>query len=298
MYRNARPLDLARWQYHFEGGTQQEVVKVLAVYQNSDGGFGHALEADCWNPASSPLQTWWATQLLREICFQDKEHEMIQGILKYLASKADFVNGRWLNTIPNNNDYPCAPWWVYRDNDPGNLGFNPTIALAGFVLEYGEEESDVYATAVDLIKEATADFMASETLIEMHELACFSELATYLSSTNNEALIDYEAFITKLREQVYGTIEHDSNKWAVEYCCRPSHFIRNRNNIFYEQNKDVVRDELELIANSINDEGVWGITWQWGAHNREFAISSRWWQGNIVIVNLLMLKAFGNELDK
>jgi len=57
MYREARPIDLARWQYHFENGTQNEVIHSLAAYQNSDGGFGYGLEADSANPNSSPIQT-------------------------------------------------------------------------------------------------------------------------------------------------------------------------------------------------------------------------------------------------
>lgn len=49
MYRNARPLDLARWRFHFEGGGAAPVLEALSAYQNEDGGFGHALEADAWN---------------------------------------------------------------------------------------------------------------------------------------------------------------------------------------------------------------------------------------------------------
>ena len=36
MYRNARPLDLARFQYHFENGSKQNVMNVLSYYQNDD----------------------------------------------------------------------------------------------------------------------------------------------------------------------------------------------------------------------------------------------------------------------
>ena len=43
MYRNARPLDLARFQYHFENGRKEAVINVLSYYQNKDGGFGHAV---------------------------------------------------------------------------------------------------------------------------------------------------------------------------------------------------------------------------------------------------------------
>ena len=67
MHRNARPLDLARWQYHFESGSAEAVLQSLSAYQNEDGGFGHGLEADCWNPASAPMQTWAAACILREL---------------------------------------------------------------------------------------------------------------------------------------------------------------------------------------------------------------------------------------
>lgn len=72
VYKNARPLDLARWKCLFENGGKEEVLKFLSAYQNEDGGFGHALEPDCWNPHSSPVQTWTATQIIKEINLEDK----------------------------------------------------------------------------------------------------------------------------------------------------------------------------------------------------------------------------------
>lgn len=35
IYRNARPLDLIRWQFHFENGSADAVMKILAAYQNA-----------------------------------------------------------------------------------------------------------------------------------------------------------------------------------------------------------------------------------------------------------------------
>ncbi|MDR1247233.1 MAG: hypothetical protein LBK57_09430 [Clostridiales Family XIII bacterium] len=40
IYRNARPLDVARWQYHFEGGGKDAVLTALAAYQNEDDDSG------------------------------------------------------------------------------------------------------------------------------------------------------------------------------------------------------------------------------------------------------------------
>ena len=107
MHRNARPLDLARWQYHFESGSAEAVLQSLSAYQNEDGGFGHGLEADCWNPASAPMQTWAAACILRELN-APKEHPIVAGILRYLGSGAHFVDGLWQGAIPSNNDFPHA----------------------------------------------------------------------------------------------------------------------------------------------------------------------------------------------
>jgi hypothetical protein len=91
IYRNARPLDIARWQYHFEGGSREAILTALAAYQNEDGGFGHALEPDAWNPNSSPIQTWVAMEILREIGFTDSSHPIMKGILTYLANSQNFT---------------------------------------------------------------------------------------------------------------------------------------------------------------------------------------------------------------
>lgn len=78
IYRNARPLDIARCQYYFEGGSKEAVLTALSFYQNEDGGFGHALDLDAWNPNSTPIQTWAASEILREINFTDNAHPIIK----------------------------------------------------------------------------------------------------------------------------------------------------------------------------------------------------------------------------
>ncbi|MFQ7672712.1 MAG: hypothetical protein ACLRLY_09730 [Clostridium sp.] len=85
VYKNARPLELAKWQYHFENGSREAVLETLACYQNTDGGFGYGLEPDYWNPHSSPSQTYEATEIIWEIGMEreDADHPVIQGILEY-----------------------------------------------------------------------------------------------------------------------------------------------------------------------------------------------------------------------
>lgn len=128
IYKNARPLDIARWKYLFENGCREDVLLALAVYRNEDGGFGDALEPDCWNPNSSPLQTWAATEIIKEIKLDDKQHSVIQGILTYLSSGKDFNGHIWANTILSNNAYPHAEWWTFgrmKNGMSAKIGGNP-----------------------------------------------------------------------------------------------------------------------------------------------------------------------------
>lgn len=36
MYRHARPLELALWQFHFENGSADSALRALSFYQNED----------------------------------------------------------------------------------------------------------------------------------------------------------------------------------------------------------------------------------------------------------------------
>ena len=70
IYRNARPIEIALWKYHFENGSREDILTALSMHQNTDGGFGHALEADSFNPNSAPIQTLNACEILRETNYE------------------------------------------------------------------------------------------------------------------------------------------------------------------------------------------------------------------------------------
>ena len=90
VYRNARPLDLARWKYHFENGSEQEVLAALSAYQNEDGGFGHGLEEDNMNPHSIPMQAWRATVVFRGFEGLPKLEGNVLKVLGFLGGSSGF----------------------------------------------------------------------------------------------------------------------------------------------------------------------------------------------------------------
>ncbi|MCL1631522.1 hypothetical protein M3N64_06115 [Sporolactobacillus sp. CPB3-1] len=291
IYRNARPLDLARWAYHFEGGSQENVLNALSVYQNQDGGFGHALEADSWNPNSTPIQTATAMEILREINFDGENHPLIHGILKYLESGVDFRGGKWENTVSSNNDYPQAPWW-HTDSDSANRReYNPTAIIAGFILEQADRNSEIYLKGLAIAQELSKAFLENSHL-EMHPLLCMNCMLMSIDKADLHDEFEYDRLSERLRQQVNDLIKKDLNIWN-DYGCKPSAFIQSPDSPFYKENKEFLIKELDYILDTRNAEGIWNITWSWNNFIKEFAISENWWKANIVIKNIRLLQSFG-----
>lgn len=295
--RNARPLDLARWRYLFENGDRDLVLELLAAYQNADGGFGHGLEPDCWNPNSAPVQTWTATEIIREVGLEDAKHPLIQGILRYLASGADFNGHTWLNSVPSNNDGPHAPWWTY-DPEQG-MSYNPTACLIGFVLKFSEPGSELYRRAVSLAREAYAFLKERFPLDSMHTVSCFVELYEYLVEGGITDVIDLKEFEALLRQQIRAVLTYDTSVWATEYVCKPSLFIHSRDSVFYEENRELCDFECGFIGSTQEADGTWNITWEWGDYPEEWHISKNWWKSDVIIKNVKFYRAMrGFSLSK
>lgn len=292
LYRCARPLELARYQYHFEGGSREAVLKALAAYQNADGGFGHALEADNRNPASTPIQTWAATQILREIEQNDAAHPIVQGILRYLLSGADFDGHCWANTVKSNNDYPGAPWWRADPSSNCYAGYNPSASLAGFLLRYGEKESAAYTLGMRVAREAYASLLERAPLDDMHESACYVQLLedARLAGVPSTPAFDLDRLCQALHAQARHCITQDKAAWENDYICRPSVFIKGRESEFYSENADLAEYECAFLERTQLPDGTWPIPWAWGAYPEEWAVSKVWWQGSEAVKNLLYLR--------
>jgi len=289
IYKNARPLDFARWNYLFENGSKEDVLSNLMTYQNEDGGFGHGLEPDCWNHNSSPVQTWGATRIINEVNLEDKSHPIIRGILKYLGAGVHFDGHTWANSIPTNNNYPHAPWWSFDpDSEPT---YNPTASLVGFILKFGVQNSELFDKAAVLAKEAYAHFKLHHPLEQMHTVACFVELYEDLKTSFIIDLIDMEEFKKLLHTQIQHVLTHDTSRWAVDYVCKPSLFIQTKDSDFYLANLYTCYYECEFIANTQEADGTWAVTWAWADYPEEWHISKNWWKSDLIIRNLKYLQA-------
>ena len=289
VYRNARPLDLTRFRFHFEGGSADDVLTALSYYQNADGGFAYALEPDNWNIYSTPVGTWAATMILREIGFEDASHPIIRGILKYLESGDGFLNGKWMNTVPSNNDFPHAVWWECEGG--GDPADNPTVSLAGFALRFSEKTSPLYQKACEIAAKSVSSFMKSPT-DECHTVRCFSDLLAYCESIEGFGLFDLTAFHDAVVKRVNEVICEETEKWATDYVCTPSFFFFRKNPIFSGIRPQLCEHEAKIIENAQLPDGSYPVTWLWYNDYKEFEIAANWWKSDLIIRNLLYLRTF------
>lgn len=186
-FRNSRALDVARWDYHFEGGTAQAVLKALACYQNPDGGFAHGLEPDIRTTESNPMSTWTATRILRELALPELADNMVDKIMDYLAQSLS-PNKRWPATISAHNSAPHAPWFTHTEG--GEFwSWNPTIELAAFILSRGRQKHlALYTAAEAIVREALLDIMKPDFVPQANELSNLCEAGVILSEFRPDLL--------------------------------------------------------------------------------------------------------------
>jgi len=289
MRRNARPLELALWDFHFDLGSKENVLDALSAFQNEDGGFGHALEADSHNPLSSPLQTSDAIEIIESIggCYVDTP--MIQGILKYLQSGKDFHDGRWDLIVASNDAYPHAPWWDTKSDSEKRSTYNPTAILCGFGLKYAQKDTELWNRCLKIARDLI-DKHLNQSKIDMHPLLCLSSLYnTLLKFDSNDDLYQkaYAKLITDEKETLLDDLESKES-----YKCFPTHFIRSNQHPLYPTMCELVDEDLDRILSQRNDEGLWDLNWVWGSEPEAFAVSTLWWKARIAVRNCILLDNF------
>lgn len=303
VYRNARPLELARWKYHFESGSRQDVIDVLSAYQNEDGGFGHGLEEDNMNPDSIPMQAWRAAVALREIKGLHKSEPIIVKLLDYLEHTSEFDGEKWSYVTDSNNDWPHAPWWTYphapwyqgTESEMFCRRYNPTASLAGFILRYAEADSAFWNKALVIAGEAVESLFRIEDPQDMHVLACFVQLYEDIREAGLSDRFDTERLAALLQELVAGTITQDTSKWETDYICKPSQFFFDKESLFYERNRDAALYECEFIRKTQMPDGGYAVAWSWDAYPEAWAVSKNWWRAEITVNNMIYLDNMGGE---
>jgi hypothetical protein len=106
IHSSARLLERHRFAHLFQGADAEPVLRALRAYRNPDGGFGHALEPDVRDPASQPIPTQSALEILHETGAHDDP--MIAPAAEFLAGIAR-PDGGIPFALPSALEHPHAP---------------------------------------------------------------------------------------------------------------------------------------------------------------------------------------------
>lgn len=293
MKRHARPLEVARWEYEFEEGSQQNVINYLSAFQNEDGGFAHGLEPDFWVPRSNAMATWAAGRILIEVGAR-ADQEIVQKMVKYLIDTSQKW-GMWASVIRENSDYPHAPWWSYSEDAQNNWMFNPSVELAAMLIHWSNEGDEAWQVGWHSISKACDRLMVAEEM-DFHEVSNFKQMTSLLDSHkevfNNQTGHDYNAVLKKVNHLILQSVERDPTKWGTSYQPFPLDFVDGPNDPLVGEFGRLIDQNLDYYINEMSDEGIWDISWKWGTYPNEFAISRRYWQGILTVDRFKLLNRF------
>ena len=292
IHRNARGLELAKWRFYFEGGDAESVIDELQYYQNTDGGFGHALEADCWNPASAPSQMFYAIHILHELAYQDTTHPVIQNMLRYLKSGKDMVDGFWVSILPSNNQYPHAPWWTKTDRKTFDV-YMPNADICWFILKFAQKDSPLYDRAVSMVQRMLNLFL-SQKEVEPHSLESMMFLLRELQKTDSSCGQLEDAATAHGIQLMRGLIEVNPDTWTA-YCITPSFFIHDRLHPLYPEYRELLKLEVQRLMETRDADGCWDINWVWQEYESAYRLSANWWKSSVTMQKLMLYETFAEE---
>ncbi|WP_409271662.1 hypothetical protein V1499_19030 [Neobacillus sp. SCS-31] len=291
----ARGLERSRFQFIFENGSKESVLTELEKYQNEDGGFGHGIEPDFWLPHSSPMATWAAGQILMEIG-ADKNEPIVRSMVSFLATSIDSETGMWHSVLPENNDFPHAPWWHWHESVQENWSFNPGAELAAFLVHWSAEESEPAEIGWRVIANAV-DHLMRKSEMDKHEINNFQALVEIMkphqatfNSKYNYSLIEVSEQVMKLAENC---VNKDVSTWTKGYQPLPLDFIDTPEHPLCERLGSLVEKNLDFYKQQMSDEGIWDISWSWGSYPEEYEIARGHWKGILAVNRYKQLKAFG-----
>lgn len=285
---NARPVELAWYNYCFENGTIDEAINEIIKYQNPDGGFGHGLEADFWSPKSSPIATNDAIIRLNMVNGLVKGSHLVNEIVRYLASGDAFdrKKKKWLFAIERNREYPHAIWWVPEKGSDGIEEFNPTVSLASFVVCYGEDDG-YYA---DIVREAIK-FLENADKMGGDNIKCFLLAYDLLFQNNISGIIDLEKNKKIIQEMMLNEICADVSKYGNEYVTAPSDFFVGKYWQFYSPKfSELIKNEIDNFPNILLEDGGFDIYWEWYTDYPEFEQAKAMWRPKVSLERLLFWK--------
>lgn len=289
MKHRARPLEQAIYEYAFESGSDEKVLKELSAFQNPDGGFGHGLEPDLRCKESSALATTRALEILGHMPLSDERSAMIHGSLTYLVHSYREDRRGWDIIPPEAENAPRAVWWKYGVFAE-NWG-NPNAQIIAFFLDH--RLLFPYEKLDDLVQSAIDYFLNDCDVQEMHELFCYLHLIERLDDSQ-QALLD-----GKMQRFLDNCIPTDPQK-SEGYGAEPLQAADSPKSRYFPKYASVIPAELDRLVGNQGEDGAWAPNWTWYQYEEEWQQAKEEWKGILTLQSLRTLQNYNrfNSISK
>lgn len=274
IWRSARLLERAVFDYRFSGGPAQRVIDVIASYQNDDGGLGHALEPDVRAPGSQPVFVEFALHTLHDCGI--RAPALAARACDFLAAHADLQRGI-APLLPSALSYPRAGHW----HTP--YAQEPTLdRLAGLVglAHWHGAEHHWLPPALD----ACYAHVARGAGDDAHTIQTSFCLLESLAPTR-----DVRELRDRLGRDLFRARYFNLDAAATEYGLTPLLFAPTPGSYCRPLFSDAQIDaHLDALAAQQQDDGGWPIAWE---PPGEAAIYE--WRAHRTVGALWTLRAYG-----
>lgn len=284
----ARPLEAARYRYHFGGGDAGDVMAALAPFRAEGGGYGRALEPDLRTPAASALATSVALQVAEETG-TPASHPVVSGAIDYLRATYDPATARWRIIPPAAEEAPHAFWWAADGLEErfGHFWMNPRAELLGYLWRYAGAERAPWLRA-------TTGALLAE-LAEVREPLAGNDLlcAMRLATTPQVPAELRDPLLARVRADMERVVEIDPSRWG-EYVLRPLEVAPAPDSPFADLFPEAIQANLDYLVETQGSDGAWAPVWSWAPLDAAaWAQAEREWKGVLTLAALRELRAWG-----
>lgn len=282
---HARTLDRRLFEYYFEGGPAQAVVRELARYQNPDGGFGGSLEPDFRLEESSPMATTIAFQYLREVG-ASSDNPLVQDGIRYFINTYNQERKGWQGVPPEVNDVPHAPWWQVDANAPVDATAlekawpNPSAEIVGYLNAHADLVPPEFLQQVN--EQALANLKNQPQEMEPHDLLCFIQMSQTLPEP-----LKAEA-LQQIRDRARKSVPLSAEGYPPPYW-----FATSPSAPLAELIKEEAEQSLLYQLRQQAEEGCWKPNWAWGQYEDAWTKAEQEWKGHLTVKLLHTLQQYG-----
>lgn len=245
IHSHARLLERLLFSIRFEEGEPASVGRLIAAYQNPDGGLGHALEPDVRCAESQPLFVEVGLSALHDAGVRDREISL--SICAFLDGISD-AEGLVPVLLPSAFRSTRAPHWQAA----APPGLNPTAGICG-LLHYQGVEHPWLARATRSCCELLFQYPPREA----HALLCAAHLVEHLPDEEMAALVSERIALALPKASFFVP---QAPVWT--YGLTPLHFAPTPGSRWRQLfTDDQIQGHLDHLTALQKEDGGWPITW-------------------------------------